>query len=68
MTRNKILVLLLIYVVGAFASANWAVSIQNADGLWSAAGLLGLVLWSSFFGFCNVITWITYWSREHWMG
>lgn len=68
MTRNKILVLLLIYVVGAFASANWAVSIQSADSLWSAAGLLGLVLWSSFFGFANVLGWLTYWSREHWQG
>jgi hypothetical protein len=68
MTRNKILVLLLIYVVGGFACANWAVSIQNESSLWSASGLLGLVLWSSFFGIANAIGWMTYWSREHWMG
>jgi hypothetical protein len=68
MTRNKILVLLLIYVIGAFASVQWALSIQNESEMWSAPGLLGLVLWSSFFGFANVLGWLTYWSREHWMG
>jgi len=26
------------------------------------------VLWTSFFGFCNLIGWMAYWSREHWLG
>jgi hypothetical protein len=68
MTRNKFLVLVLIYIVGAAASVSWALSIQNEPSVWSAAGLLGLVLWSSFFGFTNALGWLTYWSREHWMG
>jgi hypothetical protein len=68
MSRNKILVLLFIYLIGAGASVAWSMSNYNETLVWSAPGLLGLVLWTSFFGFCNAIGWVTYWSREHWMG
>jgi hypothetical protein len=67
MTRNQALVIFLVYLIGAAASIAWAMDIQNMP-LWSAAGVLGLVLWTSFFGFCNAIGWMAYWSREHWLG
>jgi hypothetical protein len=67
MTRNQALVLLFVYVLGAIASVVWAMNIHSMP-LWSAASVLGLVLWTSFFGFCNAVGWVIYWSREHWLG
>lgn len=61
MTRNQIFIVLAIYLVGALACAQWALSL---DTTW----LLGFVLWSSFYGFCNALFWMAYWGREHWMG
>lgn len=68
MPRNTILVLMLIYVIGGVVGAFWGTSWHGAESVWSAAGLLGLVIWSFVFGITNAIGWVTYWSREHWMG
>ena len=48
------------YIVGLFASIAWA----NASG---ATYLLGLLLWTSFFGFSTLTFLMLYWSREHWL-
>jgi hypothetical protein len=61
MNRNQLLVVLVVYLIGAFACGQWALSLGNT---W----LLGFVLWTSFYAFCNAVVWVTYWSREHWMG
>lgn len=61
MTRNQIFIVLAVYLVGVLVCTQWALSL---DKTW----LLGLVLWTSFFGFCNAVFWMGYWSREHWMG
>lgn len=67
MSRNQVFIVLILYVLGAAASVAWAVSIKGPP-VWSAQGLLGLILWTSFFAFCNALFWMGYWSREHWMG
>jgi hypothetical protein len=67
MSRNQVFVVLILYVLGAAASVAWAVSIWGPP-TWSPSGLLGLLLWTSFYAFCNVVGWMAYWSREHWMG
>ena len=61
MNRKQFFVILAIYLVGIAACTQWAVSLGSTR-------VLGLVLWTSFFGFCNAVGWVTYWSREHWMG
>jgi hypothetical protein len=48
------------YALGLAGSIAWA----NASG---ATYLLGLLLWTSFFGFSMVSFLMLYWSREHWM-
>lgn len=68
MARNTIFLLMLVYVIGGIVCAFWATSWHSAESVWSAAGLLGLVLWSSFFGISNALGWVAYWSREHWLG
>lgn len=68
MNSKQFFAILVVYVVGAAASIAWALALHPGSALWSAPGLLGLVLWTSFFGFCNAVGWVTYWSREHWMG
>jgi hypothetical protein len=61
MNRKQALIVLALYVVGAFLCAQWAVSLDSTR-------TLGLVLWTSFYAFCNAVFWVGYWSREHWMG
>jgi hypothetical protein len=61
MTRNQIFAVIAVYLLGVLACTQWALSLGNT---W----LLGLVLWTSFYAFCNAVGWVTYWSREHWMG
>jgi hypothetical protein len=61
MNRTQILVVIALYIVGAFACMQWALALDSTR-------VLGLVLWTSFFGFCNAVGWVMYWSREHWMG
>jgi hypothetical protein len=55
----QILGILVLYALGAAASCAWSL----AEG---AAALLGLLLWTSFFGFCNAVGWALWWSREEW--
>jgi len=55
------LFLLIVYVVGAAASISYALST-------GATLVMGLVLWTSFFGFSTAVTCMAVWSREHWMG
>lgn len=61
MTRIQLLIVFIVYLIGIVACTQWALSL-------GATWLLGLVLWTSFFAFCNAVGWVTYWSREHWMG
>jgi hypothetical protein len=61
MNRTQFFVVLALYLVGVLACTQWAVSLGSTR-------VLGLVLWTSFFAFCNALVWVTYWSREHWMG
>jgi hypothetical protein len=51
---------IIIYLAGLAGSIAWA----NAEG---ATYLLGLLLWTSFFGFSMLSFLMLYWSREHWM-
>jgi len=51
---------LVVYLAGLFGSIMWATSC-------GATRLLGLVLWTSFFGSCMVLFLMLFWSREHWM-
>ncbi len=53
--------LILIYIIGLAASLTWAASLN-------ATYLIGLTLWTSFFGFCTAVSLMAIWSREHWMG
>ena len=52
--------LLIVYIIGLAASITWAVSL-------GASQLLGLLLWTSFFGFTTAFGLMMFWSREHWM-
>ncbi len=61
MTRIQALVVLVIYLIGAALSMQWAVSRE-------ATAVLGLILWTSFYGFINAVIWAIWWSREHWAG
>ena len=60
MSLIQIFGILIVYAFGAMASCAWATSLQTTP-------LLGFLLWTSFFGFCNAVTWTLWWSREHWM-
>lgn len=60
MTVPQMLGVLVLYLLGAAACSTWAV----AEG-WTF--VLGLVLWTSFYGFCNAVGWALWWSREHWL-
>jgi hypothetical protein len=60
MSPLAIVALLIVYALGAAASAAWAQSLETT-------ALLGFLLWTSFFGFCNAVGWATWWSREHWL-
>ena len=51
---------IIIYAAGLAGSIAWA----NACG---ATYLLGLLLWTSFFGFSMLSFLMLFWSREHWM-
>jgi hypothetical protein len=55
------LFLLIVYLAGAAASITYALST-------GATLVMGLVLWTSFFGFCTAVSLMAIWSREHWMG
>jgi hypothetical protein len=59
MSLIQIFGLLVVFALGAAASCAWAISLQTAP-------LLGFVLWTSFFCFCNAVTWAVWWSREQW--
>src|SRR5690606_12602953 len=61
MTRIQVLIVLALYLIGAAVCTQRAISL---DKTW----VLGLVLWTSFFGLCNAVFWMADWSREHWMG
>jgi hypothetical protein len=61
MNRKQALLMLAAYLVGTVVCTQWALALGNT-------GLLGLVLWTSFFGFGSAVGWAVYWSREHWMG
>ena len=61
MSLTAVVAIVIAYAAGLAGSIAWA----NASG---ATYLLGLLLWTSFFGFCMVVTLMLYWSREHWMG
>lgn len=61
MSRLQMLVVLIIYLIGAALCAQWAVSRE-------ATAVLGLILWTSFYGFVSAVVWTVWWSREHWMG
>jgi hypothetical protein len=52
--------LFVIYILGLAASISWALSL-------GATYLLGLLLWTSFFGFCTAVSLALFWSREHWL-
>jgi hypothetical protein len=54
------ILVVLLYGLGLAGSIAWA----THSG---ATRLLGLLLWTSFFGFCMVCTLMLYWSREHWL-
>jgi len=60
MNPLTIIALLVIYGLGAVASCAWA----QSQG---ATLLLGFLLWTCFFGFCNAVGWTTWWSRQHWL-
>lgn len=55
------LFLFIVYVAGAAASIAYATST-------GATQLIGLTLWTSFFGFSTAVSLMLIWSREHWMG
>lgn len=55
------LFLFIVYVAGAAASITYATST-------GATLVIGLTLWTSFFGFCTAFSLMLIWSREHWMG
>ena len=48
------------YALGLTGSLAWAKAC-------SATPLLGLLLWTSFFGSTMVLFLMLYWSREHWL-
>ena len=50
MSIGKIIGILIVYAIGAAASCAWAISLD-------ATPLLGFLLWTSFYGFCNAVTW-----------
>jgi hypothetical protein len=52
--------LFVVYIVGLGASLAWASSL-------GATYLLGLLLWTSFFGISTAISLMLFWSREHWL-
>jgi hypothetical protein len=52
---------ILYYLVGLAGALAWAASL-------GATMLIGLVLWTSFFGFSMVTFLLLFWSREHWLG
>ena len=56
----QIIAVIVLYAIGALGSCAWA----TAEG---ATWVLGFILWTSFFAFCNAVTWALWWSREHWM-
>jgi hypothetical protein len=60
MSRTKILGILVVYLIGIAACTSWSVSLGGTK-------LLGLLLWTSFFGFCNAVTWAFWWSRDNWL-
>ncbi len=60
MNPIAIFILLVIYGLGTAASIAWAQSLETT-------ALLGFLLWTSFFGFCNAVGWATWWSRENWL-
>ncbi|HLP41491.1 MAG TPA: hypothetical protein VK465_08295 [Fibrobacteria bacterium] len=51
----------LYYALGLAGSLAWAHSL-------GASYVIGLVLWTSFFGFSMLVTCMLLWSREHWLG
>lgn len=61
MNRKQFFIVFVLYLVGIAACTQWAVSLGSTR-------LLGFILWTSFFACCNATFWVTYWSREHWMG
>lgn len=52
--------LFIVYAIGLAASITWAVSLGCSQ-------LLGLLLWTSFFGLSTAIGLMLFWSREHWL-
>ena len=52
--------LFIVYVIGLACSITWATSL-------GATQLLGLLLWTSFYGFSTAFGLMLFWSREHWM-
>lgn len=52
--------LFIVYVIGLAGSVSWATSL-------GATQLLGLTLWTSFFGFSTAVSLALFWGREHWM-
>lgn len=59
MNTMQAISVLMLYLVGLTGSIFWAM----ASG---ATYLLGLLLWTSFFAFCNAIGWSVWWSRREW--
>jgi hypothetical protein len=57
MSASQILGVVVLWALGAAACCAWSL----AEG---ATALLGLLLWTSFFGFCNAVGWAMWWSRE----
>lgn len=55
-----VVIAVLYYVVGLAGSIAWAHSC-------GATYLIGLLLWTSFFGFSTLTFLMLYWSREHWL-
>ncbi len=60
MTKLGALFLFIVYGLGLAGSIGWATSL-------GATKLLGLLLWTSFFGFSTAFSLAMFWSREHWM-
>ena len=60
MSLVQIIGILVLYLIGVAASCAWSV----AEG---CTALLGLLLWTSFFGFCNAVGWAFWWARDEWM-
>ncbi len=59
MTLPQFIGVLVLYGLGAAAACAWAM----AEG---ATALLGFLLWTSFYGFCNAVGWAAWWSRGEW--